>query len=46
MIFSATPPLLEEGGGFVAIPLPPNFWYDPLDENFYHSFVALTLKGG
>ena len=30
------------GGGIVAIPSP-NFWYDPLDENFYHSFVALTL---
>ena len=40
MIFSATP---SPSG---VCNLPPNFWYDPLDENFYHNFVALTLKGG
>ena len=44
MIFFATPS--PSGGGVVAAPLPPNFWNDPLEENFYHSFVALTLIGG
>ena len=42
-IFFATPPLLEEGGGGLLQPPSPLI---PLDENFYHSFVALTLIGG
>ena len=43
MIFFATP---SPSGGVVATPLPPNFWIDPLEENFCHSFVVLTLIGG
>ena len=34
------------GGGLLQPPLPPNFWNDPLEENFHHSFVALTPIGG
>ena len=44
MIFFATPSPSGGGGGLLQ-PLPPNFWNDPLEENFYHSFVALILIG-
>ena len=37
------PPFLEEGGGGS---LPQISGMTPLDEKFYHSFQALTLKGG
>ena len=46
-IFSATPfpfPFWREGS--CCSPLPLISGMTPLDENFYHSFVALTLKGG
>ena len=36
--------LNQEKNDFLCHPL--TFWYDHLDENFYHSFVALILKGG
>ena len=43
--FSLPPPPLHEAG-VVATPSPLISGMTPLEENFYHSFVALTLIGG
>ena len=45
-IFSATPSPSGGGGGVVATPSTLISGMTPLDEIFYHSFVALTLIGG
>ena len=45
MIFFATP-FPSGSRGVVATPLPLISGMTPLDVNFYHSFVALTLIGG
>ena len=44
-LFSLPPPS-PSGGGVVATPLPLISGMIPLDENFYHSFLVLTLIGG
>ena len=40
------PPLDGGGGGLLQPPSPLITGMTHLDENFYHSLVALTLKGG
>ena len=40
------PPLLGGGGGLLQPPSPLISGMTPLDENFYRSYVALTLIGG
>ena len=44
MIFFATP--LPSGGGLLQPPSSLISGMTPLEINFYHSFVALTLIGG
>ena len=43
MIFFATP--FPSGGGLSQPPFPLISGMTPLEENFYHSFAALTLVG-
>ena len=44
MIFFATPS--PSAGGLLQTPSPLISGMTPLEENFYHSFAALTLIGG